>query len=395
MRITAHASALRDGFALPIALLAMIVIGAIVTGGFYASSQETRVSMSSELGGQAFYVAEYGLDEVLASSRTGDFTSVVAPEDWGGEDVTTGGGDLLGHYDIEVRSVGERMFLVSSTGTVTAGGHHASREVGTIIRTLTADMPRESALSIYGGLTMKGNATEINGFEEQEPGCAPIGTGVPGITTNRPDLVDATANLTGVPPIQDDPSLDVAALSTFGSLSLDDLKGMADLVFEHGIPVSQSPEPTTNGSGACDTSNPLNWGDPVDGGVCKGRFPIIYSKDDAKITGGMGQGILIVDGDLELAGNMKFFGVVIVLGKLWMGGTGQTGGQIVGSAIVHNGAELVDESTTVGNSMIQYSRCRVERAFNAILRVRPLAARGWMDLSVAAPAALTTGFPGS
>ncbi len=388
------ASGSRDGFALPVALLAMIIIGAIVTGGFYASSQEARVSMSTELGAQAFYVAEYGLDQILASGRTADFNGVVAPEDWGGADVTTSTGQVLGHYDIEARSVGERLFLVTSTGTVSAGRDNASREVASIVRTARAELPRQSALSIFGGLTMHGNATEIDGFEQPEPGCPPIGAGVPGITTNRPDLIEATANLNGDPPIQEDPSLDVETLSTFGTLTLADLTEMADIVFEHGIPASQSPDPSTGAAGECNTADSLNWGDPLDGGVCGNRFPIIYAKDDVKITGGVGQGILIVDGDLDLAGNMQFFGVVVVTGKLWMGGTGQTGGQIVGTAIVHNGAELIDESTTVGNSMVQYSKCRVDRAFDAALRIRPLAARSWIDVSAAAPAALATGFPG-
>ena len=62
-----HPVSRRDGAALPVALLAILVIGALVTGGFYSSSQESRISVSADLGSQAFYVAEYGLQDALGT----------------------------------------------------------------------------------------------------------------------------------------------------------------------------------------------------------------------------------------------------------------------------------------------------------------------------------------
>lgn len=41
-----------DGFVLPAALLAMVLIGTAVTGGFYASAQEERSVNAAELGSQ-------------------------------------------------------------------------------------------------------------------------------------------------------------------------------------------------------------------------------------------------------------------------------------------------------------------------------------------------------
>ena len=55
----------RAGFALPATLLAMFVIGAILTGGFYVSAQEHDISVSTDLGSRALLAAEYGIEHDL------------------------------------------------------------------------------------------------------------------------------------------------------------------------------------------------------------------------------------------------------------------------------------------------------------------------------------------
>src|SRR5205814_7090438 len=77
----------------------------------------------------------------------------------------------------------------------------------------------------------------------------------------------------------------------------------------------------------CVTSNSSNWGDPLTPATpCASYFPIIrfqgVSTAVTKLTGGFGQGILIVDGDLEVSGGFQFFGPVIVRGHFKTTGTG-------------------------------------------------------------------------
>ena len=57
----------RAGFALPVAVLALVVVGVLVTGGFYMAQQETRVGVASQNTTMAFYIAEQGMNEVLAN----------------------------------------------------------------------------------------------------------------------------------------------------------------------------------------------------------------------------------------------------------------------------------------------------------------------------------------
>ncbi|MFW5950942.1 MAG: hypothetical protein ACOCVZ_02360, partial [Gemmatimonadota bacterium] len=93
---------------------------------------------------------------------------------------------------------------------------------------------------------------------------------------------------------------------------------------------------------------------------------------------GTGQGILIVEGDLNASGNFDFYGVVIVKGSLRTSGTGN---HFEGSVIVKGDGELDSESITTGNSLVQYSRCRVNNAFNAALAPELINSRSWLDFT--------------
>ncbi|MFW6331573.1 MAG: hypothetical protein ACOC3J_07610, partial [Gemmatimonadota bacterium] len=91
-----------------------------------------------------------------------------------------------------------------------------------------------------------------------------------------------------------------------------------------------------------------------------------------------GQGILIVDGDLQATGNYDFYGVIIVRGTFKTTGTGN---HMEGTVIAMGGGDLTSESTSRGNSLIQYSKCRIQNAFNSVLRPIPLTSRSWTDLT--------------
>ncbi|MFO7893961.1 MAG: pilus assembly PilX N-terminal domain-containing protein [Longimicrobiales bacterium] len=369
----------RDGFALPVALLAIMVIGAIVTGGFYASSQESRIATSTDLGNQAFYVAEYGLEEALGTWMNEDLadvgdTLVMDPVD------VTSGGQTLGSYTLSVRRLGTTMFLVTSEGSVQAGPRTARREVGSIVRTLTPSMPAPTALAIFGGLTVGGNSY-IRGNDN----CT-VGDTLAGVTAYDSSRVDSgnKDHITGKPPVAEDAALDTSALSDFGALNIDDLTAAATKIYEAGESENgMAPVTTTDtlGNTVCVDSVRSNWGDADRAdppGACESSFPIIHAKGDLHLKTGTGQGILIVDGDLQASGNFDFYGVVIVRGELATTGTGN---HFEGSVIVQGHGNLDSESTTLGNSLVQYNRCTTESAFNAALRPRPLAGRAWMDFT--------------
>ena len=108
---------------------------------------------------------------------------------------------------------------------------------------------------------------------------------------------------------------------------------------------------------------------------------MIHVQGDLRIqSGGVGQGILLVDGTLDLRGNFAFYGLIIVQGNF---GTQGSGNRVIGGILAGN-ASLQTQSL-VGGSVVQTSTCALRRAIenNPVLtRPRPLAERSWVDLSL-------------
>ena len=115
-------------------------------------------------------------------------------------------------------------------------------------------------------------------------------------------------------------------------------------------------------------------------GVCGTHFPVIYGTGDVSINSNKaGQGILLVEGDLDVQGGFTFYGPVIVKGSLKTAGNG---GHFQGGVIAAN-VEF-DLSTVIGNAVVQYSTCAVTRAIlnnSSLTRARPLENRSWVGLS--------------
>ena len=168
-----------------------------------------------------------------------------------------------------------------------------------------------------------------------------------------------------------------STFTQFGELDWDELILMADL---RPSPGSLNIGPSLNGDGTCNTSDVLNWGHPeAPGHACEDYFPVIFVNGSANIqSGGLGQGILLVAGDLDLHGNFSFYGVIIVQGNFETQGNGNRvyGGVMAGNATLGG-------QTLTGGSEVQYSNCAVQRAiFNSSLtRARRLRNRNWVDVS--------------
>lgn len=376
----------QGGFALPVTLIFMMVIGAMLAGGFYASSQDSEISASTAVAGDAFQVAEYGLEEALGSWTNADLLY----ETWDPDGaVTTGSGAVVGTYQRSVVPLGGDRFLIAAHGRTARGFRRADRRLGVLVETINGALPYTSALTVYGAMSVKGNST-IDGTDEPGGGslCGPGSGMVPGVTVATPGAVTASgsAEIIGDPPEQVVPGMTRESLRHFGPIALQDLISSATITLSPGATVTGAgPVTRLDGSGAtvCDRSGTSNWGDPTGAGPCRDHMPIIHVPGSLKVSGGTGQGILVVDGDLDASGGFSFYGVTIVTGTLKTTGTGA---HFNGTVIVQGDGELDSQSTQAGNSVVQYSQCRVQRAFDAALRIRPLDHRSWIDLSGVAPA---------
>lgn len=160
----------------------------------------------------------------------------------------------------------------------------------------------------------------------------------------------------------------------FGDLPFDSLRTFATK-FVHPGPQPVVVAPSAE-SGACNTADPYNWGDPTDPeSDCGHFFPAIWSESDLVLDGIRGQGVLMVNGDLTLGGGVEFRGVVLVKGTLKTAGAG---GQITGAAIAR--AVAFGRAGVVGGPAVQYSTCAVRRALIQSAVLVPLSERGWSQL---------------
>lgn len=377
----------KRGFALPVAVFALVVVGVLVTGGFYLARQETRIGIASVRGTTAFYLAERGTMEVLADW---DVSVYGALPQW--TSATVNDTTEEGNWSVDVTRMTERLYFLLSTGNVTRGSAAygtASRMMGTVARLNTADIEPPAALSTIGSLTV-GGSSYIIGNDSVPSGwggyCGPTGPSKPGV------LIDSLANVTtvgtdfeveGDPAFGEDTSLTADSLLSFGEFEWEDLVALADITYSSKLVITKlAPDSIlVGGSYRCNSANDRNWGDPFDpGSACGTYFPIIYAAVDIAINANdYGQGILLVENDLAIQGGFTFYGPVIVRGTL---STAGTGGHFNGGVIAAN-VDL-DTSTVLGNALVQFSSCAVSRAIlnnSALTKARPLENRSWVDLS--------------
>jgi hypothetical protein len=376
------------GFVLPAAVVALVLVGVLVTGGFYLARQETRVGVASLRAGTAFYLAERGAMETM--SRW-DMTRFGALAQWNTATVA----DTVdeGIWSVNVTRMSSRLYFLLATGSATAGRSvygSATRMLGIVARLRTADLEPKAALTTVNSLRLGGSATVIG--HDQPPGswpglCDPAGASKPGVLIDDLDNISYSGNaytLEGDPPALEDENLTTDDLMTFGDLTWDELVALATKVYPPGASTITQLAPDSvnvNGSWECNTAPRENWGTPRDPtGVCGSYFPIIYSQGNLKIAASdAGQGIMLIEGDLEITGGHEFYGPVIIKGTLKTTGTG---GHFNGGVIAAN-VDL-ESSTVLGDALVQFSRCAIQRAVlnnSDLTRVRPLAQRSWVDLS--------------
>jgi hypothetical protein len=105
--------------------------------------------------------------------------------------------------------------------------------------------------------------------------------------------------------------------------------------------------------------------------VAADSFPLLAAADGTVLSSGEGQGLLLVDGDLTIAGGFEFRGLVLALGTVRFG---SGGGSVLG-ALSARRVELGGPG-----SSIAFSRCLVDRALRGAMRLWPISERSWLQL---------------
>ncbi len=378
------------GFVMPAAIGALVLIAVLMTAGFYVSQQELRIGVASHHANMAVNIAQAGANEVMANWNGYQLGNIAV---WG--DTTLTDTVANGIWEVSIANSNNFVYFLTATGTVTEGGERwagAKRSIGLVTKMIFADIDPPAALTTRGKTVVKGNAA-VNGANTTPPSWGPYCTGLPvndttGVLTNDTSLIGTSGkgSVAGNPAYDQDSTIVDSTFTTFGDMDWAELTALAQA---EGKNVSSEGSTINNTApvvvaGRCDDSVPTNWGDTIPTAPCGSYFPLIYHGGPSlRIqSGGMGQGILLVDGDLDLRGNFLFYGIIIVQGNFETQGNGN---RIVGAVLASNG--LLDDQSITGGSEVRYSRCAITRAIlnNASLsRARPLAQRSWVDLTAVA-----------
>jgi hypothetical protein len=370
------------GIALAVAVFALVVIGALVAGTFFAGRLEQQTGRNAIYAAQAAEAAEAGLNEAVSSQSAASLLALPVGAD--PIDATLLPNLSPSAYTTATRSVNrltDNLFLVRSLGTRNgAGGQLASRSLGQLIRLVRLDIEVKAGLTALGDVTITGGA-EVSGYDAVPPlwggiDCPPLDS-VTGVRYNNGTLTQkGNGSFEGDPASEVDASLNPTDMKK----AFDQLKTMATLVLASNNPPATVPAYTATVPQRCNTAVESNWGEPeVNTDPCFNYFPVIYHNGNLKLQGDRGQGILLVEGDLTVTGSMVFYGPVFVTGTLSTAGTGGDGAKFYGGVIAGNVA-LDDLTKLAGGAMVNYSSCALKRALDNTATPGALAERSWVQL---------------
>ena len=308
------------GMALAVAIFALVVVGALVAGAFFAGTQEQRVGENQRRVMTSFGVAEGGAQQRMlmwnptTQNRVKQYPeSTVAIADT----VAPGG---TGRYGGSWYRMGPNIFLIDITGqdNMTSAGQNnsgggARQRIGMIARIAPIEFGVKASLTTQGGVSVGGNA-EIDGTDQTPTGwasCDPPGPAQAGVRDNGGTVgTSGAGTVGGNPPVVNDPTITTSTFTTFGGSTYAQLAARATITHPGG---NINTNPSFNADGSCNTIDINNWGDPHNpASGCGNYFPIIHVTGSLTVNGVQGQGILLVDGDLTVNGSWNFYGIVII-----------------------------------------------------------------------------------
>lgn len=389
-RRTLSAPAHRDrrGFAMFLAIGALVIIGVLVAGSSFVSLQEQRLGQNSLVQTKAFSVAEYGLNKIQADW---DKTPNLQMANGGKFDtsyVLAGQGTATVRY---TRLNNETFWIVSegrsTVGNATGGSRTAVKRVGAVLRLRIPTIRVEGAITAGGNVAVRGGAN-IQGRDSVPPGwssnCSDIpevdkaGVVVPigaSVTTQGSSWVQ------GVPATKQDPlAADQNTYIRYGDETWNTLTAQANVRLNGGS-IGNAVQPDSTLDGSCNKSNPLNWGEPhrtlLSITPCYNYFPIIYSNGDLTLNAqGRGQGILLVNGNVTINGSFEWHGLIVVSNDIVRGNGSAT---VFGGVMARNEVKA-DESIITGSTHYNYSSCALERAMRGSAQVVQAKERAWTEL---------------
>jgi hypothetical protein len=364
----------RDGFALPMTIMVIVVLTAALTSAFVATASETTTNVALRGQSRAFMVAQMGLErfleqpDTLSLCPTCDTLRTTPSTDTFGRLIDSdsvyitvtrirhqSSSALPAVYFIQARGVDKRSKLSGRLANV-----DAERSVGMYAQWNVNTMQVLSAWTSLTGLKKGGTDGLLSGVDQ----CGKM-PAVAGTTVGKGDITwsGEVTWAEGNPPI--DTSRTAAQLVADMKIDWNGIINRNLIPADITVPAQAFPN--------------LAWFD-----ADTSRWPVIRIQASNYALPNRGRGILIVEGDFTISGSDMWDGVILVGGRLTSNGSNTVaGGVISGLNVLLPGAPApstseFDDSKANGEKTYVYSSCKVARATKALQRYRVLA-NTWAD----------------
>ncbi|WP_309670558.1 hypothetical protein [Gemmatimonas sp.] len=347
----------RRGSALMFVIIAMVLLAVLSLSAVMGTMHEFKAGRNMLSQQRALTIAEYGLNGQLANWTAARNALPVGGIDSSNVVVTIG--DTA---KVAVMRLNAATFVISSLGRSSVGNGQleSQRQVSMLVRMASPSLRPGSVLTSLGNVDVQGSPN-VTGRNTTPPGWSSCASArdtfaisyKPGalLAVQKPSTqavggTNADAGLSGA-----------NALTLFGTES------WASMVARANIRISGNVNPSPVGSFSTCTYGMGNWGEPSRAGGavvgCQNYFPIIYSAGNLDLTSGRGQGLLIVDGKLNIRGNFTFVGLILVRDEFWGEGNMDLYGAVMSRNVNGAGTRLR------GNAGLSYSACAIEKALSS------------------------------
>ena len=365
----------KRGFALPMALLVMVVLTAGIAAGFNATSAETFTNAAHRGDTRAYNIAQAGLEQFLARRNEAGFCSncladpaaATADSEWTRVSLTGGYADIK---SVLVRKWTSdtlpAIFMIRSVGTDTmvrvsgaSNTVYATRAVGIYAAWTTAVVDVQGAWFALSGLTKNGSSGLISGVDQ----CSAANGGgkatVAGAVVPTGQFSGQTGPFQGTPPIDQ--------TKTFAQVKASVKLDWAGIIAGSITPDFTVPQQSFPAASYF-TSNPNAW-------------PIIRIHTNNFALPAAGRGMIIADSNFSISGSNMWDGIVLIGGALTSNGNNTTAGATLSGLNYLLGGTpggSSDDSDANGTKTYVYNSCNVEKASQG-LRTYKAFTNTWID----------------
>jgi hypothetical protein len=229
--------------------------------------------------------------------------------------------------------------------SVATGPNNTKSIVQTTVQLYSLSSNSPAVVYSKDNVTLSGSSLSINGNDSGSCGGGNLGT----VYTKDP----ATTSTNGNPGLTGNPST-----PQHGNMDID-LEALANQ-----LKTAATYTLTADQSGG-------TFGSPTNYVTVYSDAISTQADDELKLNNITGYGILIVKGDLQMAGNLNWNGIIIVTGVLKSSGGGSNGKNIQGQ--VYSGSSALGDTAISGNIDIAYNSCEVKKSLSS----QPLKLVNW------------------